>query len=142
MKNTHRTGRAIDLLIVHCTATKAGQPVRVSDIDRYHRSIGFNGVGYHYVVLEDGTIERGRDESIAGAHCRGYNAHSIGVAYAGGLDAGGRPADTRTAAQRVALRTLLGELKRRYPDARIAGHREFAAKACPCFDAAAEYSAL
>lgn len=73
------------------------------------------------------------------AHCRGHNGNSIGVAYVGGLDSRGKAADTRTEAQREALRRLIGELKGRFPEATVHGHREFAAKDCPCFDAGKEY---
>lgn len=130
--------RTINRIIIHCTATKAGRKVTVAEIDRWHRARGFRGIGYHYVIGLDGSVATGRNESVAGAHCKGYNARSIGVCYVGGLDAEGRPADTRTHAQRRALRELVCLLRRRYPEATVHGHREFAAKACPCFDVATE----
>ncbi len=142
MKKTNRTNRVIDYIIVHCTATPAGRDVRAADIDSYHRSQCFRCIGYHYVVDIDGKVEAGRPEGLSGAHCRGLNARSIGVAYVGGVDAAGRPVDTRTEAQRRALRVLLADLRRRYPEAAIRGHRDFAAKACPSFDATAEYADL
>lgn len=132
--------RTITLIIVHCSANKAGSALRLADIDRYHRSKGWKGCGYHYVIPADGTIEAGRAEEMPGAHCRNHNRHSIGVCYIGGLAENGLPADTRTGAQRIALRKLLGDLHRRYPNALIVGHRDLdGRKACPCFDAAAEY---
>lgn len=86
----------------------------------------------------------------------GHNRHSIGVCYEGGLDEAGHPADTRTDAQRTALRQLLATLRRRYPQARIVGHRDLSpdrngdgiisrgewVKHCPCFDATREYADL
>lgn len=134
--------RKIDLIVVHCTATPAGRNVSVADIRAWHIARGFADIGYHYIIALDGTVEPGRDISIAGAHARGYNAHSVGVCYVGGLDASGNPADTRTAAQRQALLSVLRELKSRFPDARIIGHRDVAAKACPCFDATKEYARI
>ena len=134
--------RKIDLIVVHCTATPAGRNVSVADIRAWHIARGFADIGYHYIIALDGTVEPGRDISIAGAHARGYNAHSVGVCYVGGLDASGNPADTRTAAQRQALLSVLSELKSRFPDARIIGHRDVAAKACPCFDATKEYARI
>ena len=122
--------RRIDTIIVHCTATKAMRHFNVNDVRRWHIQRGFNDIGYHYLVLVDGTIQTGRPLSIAGAHCQGHNAHSIGVCYVGGLNSQGAPADTRTPA------------KNQFPNATIHGHRDFAAKACPCFDATAEYENL
>lgn len=133
--------RKIEKIIVHCTATPEGREVTVAEIDRWHRARGFEGIGYHYVVYLDGSVCRGRAEERVGAHCRGQNARSIGVCYVGGLATDGHtPADTRTPRQREALRRLIGELKRRFRGATVHSHYEFAAKACPCFDAGAEYN--
>lgn len=132
--------RTITLIIVHCSANKAGSAFRLADIDRYHRSLGWKGCGYHYVIPADGTIEKGRAEAEVGAHCKNHNRNSIGVCYIGGLSADGKPMDTRTDAQRIALRRLLLYLHRKYPKALIVGHRDLdPQKACPCFDAVSEY---
>lgn len=131
--------RRIDAIIVHCTGTKGGQDFRAKDIDAWHKAKGWKGIGYHYVIDIDGTVERGRDDAAVGAHCSGHNAHSIGVCYVGGLDRNGKPKDTRTPAQRSAMLDLLYLLKQQYPDAVIYGHRDFANKDCPCFDAKNEY---
>lgn len=139
--STHAV-RAIDLIVVHCTATPTGRDISAADIDRWHRARGFRCIGYHYVVHLDGTVETGRPESEAGAHCKGHNARSIGVVYCGGLDSTGHPCDTRTSAQRHSLLELLRQLRSRYPQAQIRSHRDFAAKACPCFDATKEYASL
>lgn len=139
-KNTHQ--RDIDLIVIHCTATRGSHDIGVAEIDSLHRCRGFRSIGYHYVVRLDGTIETGRPESEAGAHCSGHNARSVGVVYCGGLDERNRPADTRTPAQRTAMLGLLRELRRRYPAAEIRSHRDFAPKACPCFDATLEYAGL
>ena len=134
--------RTINSIIIHCTATKPLAHINVNDVRRWHQQRGFNDIGYHYLVLVDGTVETGRPLSAIGAHCKGHNAHSIGICYVGGLNDKGKPADTRTPAQREAMRSLLISLKHRFPDATIHGHRDFAAKACPCFDATAEYAYL
>lgn len=95
------------------------------------------------MVRRDGTIETGRPLEMVGAHCKDHNRHSIGVCYEGGLDAEGRPADTRTEAQKRALRELLERLHAEFPKALIMGHNVFnPMKACPCFDAAAAYRDL
>lgn len=131
--------RKIDKIIVHCTATPEGRDVTVEEITRWHRARGFRTIGYHYLIRLDGTICPGRPENEIGAHCKGENARSVGICYAGGLASDGKtPKDTRTAAQRASLRRLVADLRERYPGATVHGHREFAAKACPCFDVATE----
>ena len=131
--------RSITLIIVHCSANKAGSALRMADIDRYHRSLGWKCCGYHYVIPTDGSIEIGRPEEMVGAHCVNHNKYSIGVCYIGGLAADGiTPADTRTEAQKVALQKLLADLKLRYPKALVFGHCEldYRKPHCPGFDAA------
>ena len=96
--------RSIDEIIVHCTATKAGQSFDVEDVRRWHLQRNFRDIGYHFLVLLDGTVQQGRTIAEVGAHCAGHNTRSIGVCYVGGLAASGSPADTRTPQQRKALR--------------------------------------
>ena len=136
--------RTVTLIIVHCSANKAGSALRMADIDRYHRSLGWKGCGYHFVIPTDGTIEKGRPVERVGSHCHNHNRHSIGVCYIGGLASDGKtPMDTRTPQQRAALRKLLEQLHREYPKALIVGHRDLnPRKACPCFDAVGEYREL
>ena len=137
--------RTITLIIVHCSAVKPDQTSSVAQIDSWHRQRGFHlGIGYHYVIRRDGTIEPGRPEWLIGAHCVNHNAHSIGVCYEGGLDIRGQPADTRTAEQKVAMRQLLEDLHRRYPRALIVGHHDLnLGKECPCIpNVAREYADL
>ena len=127
--------RKIRKIIIHCAATPEGKDYTVGQIDSWHRARGFKGIGYHYVVYRDGSVHTGRVPEIAGAHCSGHNADSIGVCYIGGCAADGRtPKDTRTPAQRMALERLVRDLIEEYPGATVHGHREFAAKACPSFD--------
>ena len=140
--------RNIDSIIVHCSATKAGQDFTATDIDRWHRERGFNGIGYHYVICLDGKLEKGRDVALAGAHCKGWNEQSIGICYIGGLDENGRPADTRTNAQKRVLYQIIMDLQREYNILQVLGHRDTSpdlngdgviepyeyVKACPCFD--------
>lgn len=130
--------RKIDKIVVHCSATETGRDFQAKDIDGWHRARGFARIGYHWVVRLDGRVEAGRPETTVGAHCLGQNRNSIGVCYIGGLK-GGKPCDTRTQAQKRSLERLMAIIRARYPEATVHGHREFAAKACPCFDAAAEY---
>ena len=133
--------RSVSLLIIHCSATLPGQHVTIQEIDRWHRQRGFDGIGYHFYIAVDGTIRIGRPLSKPGAHCKGYNAHSIGICYEGGLDEEGRPKDTRTLLQKAALVALLNKLREIYPSADIVGHNDLDPhKACPCFNAVEEYN--
>ena len=137
--------RLITLIVIHCSAVKPDQQSSVAQIDTWHHDRGYKfGVGYHYVIRRDGTIEAGRPEWMVGAHCVNHNKYSIGVCYEGGLDARGQPADTRTAEQKATLRQLLTDLHRRYPRASIVGHHDLnPQKDCPCIkDVAREYKDL
>ena len=137
------SSRQIKEIIVHCTATRAGVDCTVEDIRRWHKQQGWSDIGYHYVVYRDGSVHEGRNVNIAGAHCLGHNTYSIGVAYVGGVARDGKtPADTRTVAQAEGLERLMVELRRMYPQAHIFGHRDFARKACPCFDARKCYEGI
>ena len=117
----------IDSIIIHCSATRAGQDLTEKDIDRMHRARGFSQIG--------------------------YNKHSVGICYIGGLDANGKPADTRTIAQKAALRELVAKLCKEYEIIEVLGHRDTSPdldgsgevepkeyiKACPCFDVRSEF---
>ena len=135
--------RKINEIIVHCAATREGRDFTVEDITRWHKARGFATIGYHYVIYRDGSIHEGRPLEQIGAHCVGHNKHSIGICYIGGCASDGKtPKDTRTPEQKEALLALLRRLKARFPNATIHGHRDFAAKACPSFDAFREYRQL
>lgn len=154
----------IDAIVIHCSATRAGQNIGKKEITQMHLRRGFSTIGYNYVVRLDGTVEVGRSLQIDGAHCNSkgfsgvsYNKHSIGICYVGGLDATGKAADTRTPEQKKALREFVAKLIKEHPDIKeILGHRDTSPdldgdgivephewiKMCPCFDAAAEYKNL
>ena len=135
--------RTVTLVIIHCSAVRPGQRSRARDIDGWHRARGWKSIGYHYVVRRDGTVEEGRRLEEVGAHCTGHNGHSIGICYEGGLDEAGKPADTRTPAQRLALRQLVERMHARFPKALVVGHHDLnPMKACPCFDVVREYQDL
>lgn len=145
--------RAINHIIFHCTATKEHQDFRAADIDRWHKERGWSGIGYHYVVRLDGSLEKGRPDAKIGAHVKGHNHDSLGVVYVGGLDKNGKPKDTRTPAQKRKLLELAKKLKCDHPQADLSGHRDFSPdlngngiiepfeylKECPCYDPKTEY---
>lgn len=148
-----KSRRQIDGIVIHCTATKPGQDLTVADVRKMHKQKGWSDIGYHYLIRLDGRIEKGRDVDIIGAHVSGHNAHTIGVCYVGGLDATGKPYDTRTYNQKQSLLNLLKMLRVAYHKATIKGHRDYSPdkdgngtiepnewiKSCPCFNAINEY---
>lgn len=136
--------RKIDLIVIHCSATRCNRDFPVEALEACHRARGFNGIGYHYYITRDGQLHLTRSEAVPGAHARHFNTHSIGICYEGGLDEKGRPADTRTAAQKRTLLTLLYSLRTDYPKADILGHRDLpdVQKSCPCFDVRSEFKGV
>lgn len=140
----------LQYLVIHCTATPEGREVSAADIRRWHTSPapagrGWKQVGYTDLFHLDGRVERlvanNEDANVDpweitnGA--AGYNSVSRHVVYAGGCDAGMKPKDTRTAAQKEALRKYVLDFHARHPAVKIVGHNQLAAKACPSFDVVA-----
>ena len=144
--------RIINLIVVHCTATQGNRTLSPEALDLMHRRRGFNGTGYHYYIRKDGTVHLTRPIERVGAHAKGFNAHSIGICYEGGLDCNGHPADTRTPEQKSALRLLVHQLLKRFRKSYVCGHRDLSPdlngngvvepeewiKVCPCFDVGKE----
>lgn len=140
--------RSINLIVVHCSATRADRALTTEDLETIHRRRGFRGIGYHYYIRRDGTVVNTRSPELIGAHVKGHNAHSIGLCYEGGLDCDGKPADTRTPEQRSALRLLVCQLLKRFRNSYVCGHRDLSpdlngngvvepeewVKECPCFE--------
>jgi N-acetyl-anhydromuramyl-L-alanine amidase AmpD len=155
-----KSKRRIDYIAVHCTATPEGQAKTVEQIRAEHKKQGWSDIGYHYIIDLQGRVHLGRDVDISGSHVSGYNSYSIGVVYVGGLENNPKKPynelkakDTRTDAQKAALLSLLMDLRKLYPNAKIQGHRDFSKdkngngiidpweriKDCPSFDAKTEY---
>ena len=137
--------RVINKIIIHCAATPEGKDYTVEQIRQWHTSPKPKGnrwkdIGYHFVIYRDGSVHPGRPIEQIGAHTSGYNANSIGICYIGGCAKDGKtPKDTRTHEQKAALVKLVAELRRRFPNASVHGHNEFANKACPSFNVQKEF---
>jgi len=135
--------RKLDEIIVHCTATRPNwwenrsAEEKVREVRDWHVSgNGWSDIGYHWLIDTDGTVVAGRPEDKAGAHCRGHNSNSIGIALFGGHGSTktDRFEDNFTPAQDKALRRLIADLHGRYPTIqKVSGHNEYANKACPGF---------
>lgn len=154
--------RKIKWIVVHCSATRKGADIKGKSIAAGHLlpvskgGRGWKAPGYHYIVELDGNIYAALPEEKISNGVKGHNAEAVNVCYIGGVNAASTPEDTRTPAQKESLRRLLSELRERYPHARIAGHRDLSpdldgdgritprewTKACPSFDAAAEYRGI
>lgn len=137
--------REIKFIVIHCSATRCDVSFTLEQLEQCHRARGFKGIGYHYYITRDGRTHPTRAVSRVGAHAHGFNLHSIGICYEGGLDVGGMAVDTRTEAQKDALWDVVTILKHQYPRAMVLGHYQLSAlihKACPCFDAAGEYAVI
>ena len=116
--------RTINLIVIHCSATREDKDFTEYDLDVCHRRRGFNGAGYHFYIRKNGDIKSTRPIEKVGAHAKGFNRESIGICYEGGLDSKGRPKDTRTEWQKHSLRVLVLTLLKDYPECRVCGHRD------------------
>lgn len=137
--------RAIDLVVIHCSATPSGKWLGVQPwpqhrispnkvIDAWHAARGFArspqaraafhpelaAIGYHHVIDIDGAVYPGRHASEVGAHVAGHNANSIGICMVGGAE----PVAAYTTLQWMALATLVRTLLQAHPGARVVGHRD------------------
>jgi N-acetyl-anhydromuramyl-L-alanine amidase AmpD len=138
------TANDVKYIVIHCSATKPTIDVGAVEIDQWHKAKGWAGIGYHFVIRRNGTIEPGRplDQShtpgwqiMQGAHVAGWNSQSVGICLIGGIDDKGKPASNYTDEQWETLRYLVEVLRRIFPRAKAIGHTDLdPGKACPCFD--------
>lgn len=137
--------REICKIVLHCSATPEDRYHDASDLDRWHRSRGWNGIGYHFVILLDGTVETGRPLERQGAHVRGHNKDSIGICYIGGVSADRtHPLDTMRKEQADSFLDLVEELREEFGHIPVMGHNDFpgVAKACPSFKVSEKFPNL
>jgi hypothetical protein len=139
----------LQYLVIHCTATPEGREVSAEEIRRWHCAPpseggrGWRQVGYTDMIHMDGTVERlvaNNEDDVVDPWeitngAKGHNRAARHIVYVGGVGTDGKtPKDTRTAAQKEALKQYVKDFHRRFPSVRIVGHNELAAKACPSFD--------
>lgn len=141
--NDYHVNRKIDYVVLHCAATSLSHDdhIDIEDIRDWHvNGNGWRDVGYHYVIDRKGNIQEGRNLNTIGAHVRGYNSRSIGICLIGGFDRRGRGnlpyKKLYNLKQRNALSFLLDKLTKKFPRAKIKGHRDFPGvnKICPSFN--------
>lgn len=119
---------------MHCSATKPTMDIGVREIRQWHKEQGWLDVGYHFIIRRDGTVEEGRDVDAVGSHVKDHNHNSVGICLVGGVDDSNKFKANFTPSQMHSLRTLLDDLKTKYPKAVILAHHDVAPKACPSFD--------
>jgi N-acetylmuramoyl-L-alanine amidase len=127
----------IKFIVLHYSATYPDQDLDVADIDKMHKARGWDGVGYHYVIKRDGTVQKGRPDNVVGAHVAGHNTGSLGICCIGGIERATGPnfgVDNRTEAQKDATILLVQDLLRKHPNAQVVGHRDLSPTQCPGFD--------
>ena len=113
--------RAIRKIIVHHTGVDAS-------LEQLRRSVqrrGYSDIPYHFVITADGAVHATRPLERMGAHCKGHNADSVGVALMGNLDK-----TPPTEAQVAALLRLIADLRTKWP-VPVFGHGELRNTACP-----------
>ena len=154
--------RQVNQIVIHCTATPIDKGYSFDQLIKDHKARGFVTCGYHRYIKRNGTIYNGRHFDKIGAHAgKGFNAHSIGISYEGGIIAGGSPfkashaKDTRTEAQKASILLCIKEAMQYGNITSIVGHRDLSPdldgdgivephewiKQCPCFDCS-EYKYL
>lgn len=110
--------------ILHCSDSPQGRGDTAKTIHQWHLDRGWDGIGYHFVILEDGTVEAGRPEYWQGSHARGYN-ETLGICLIG--------EGSFTPAQFISLEKLLKDKGLKADE--VVGHSSVnQQKTCPCFD--------
>lgn len=131
----------IKYLTIHCAATPEGHDVKAKEVEKWDIA-KFGQKSYHLIVELDGRVHRSLKDDQIGAHVGKHNTGNIGICYVGGMDRDMKRAkDTRTAAQKAALKTLVATFRARYPGIKVLGHRDWPGvkKDCPSFDVKKEY---
>lgn len=135
VRPTHLSFRSLanrtvtDAIIVHHIGN-TNADVSAATVHQWHLHNGWSGIGYHFLIRKDGTIEEGRPLQTVGAHCHGENGHTVGINIVGNFEVAEPEPEQMDAAAR-----LIAALCRCYaliPSAStVFGHRDFNATACP-----------
>jgi hypothetical protein len=147
--------RKIELGVIHCSGSRENQSFTVEELRELHvEKNGWSDIGYHYYYTRDGKEHIGRPIERPGAHAKGHNKNSVALAYEGGLDSSGKPADTRTHEQILAMGVRINKLRVRFGQIPFLGHRDLSPdkngdgtieanermKECPCYHAIEEHN--
>lgn len=155
-KSTRPLRKSTSLIVIHCSGTQPSADIGAASIHAMHKarkdSKGrpWQGIGYHFVIRRDGTVEAGEDLAKSGSHVSGYNDKSVGICMIGGINSFGSIDQNFTSAQYISLGGLLPKLLTLYPGAKLVGHRDLSpdldgdgviekherVKGCPSMDVA------
>ena len=126
----YMTRKETNAIVIHHTGTLEDADVSAEQTDSAHKNNGWTGIGYHYIIRKDGTIEKGRPHSAIGAHAYGRNSDTIGIALSGNFEL-----VEPTAAQIESTALLIASLAMVYEIptdvTHILGHRDISPTACP-----------
>ncbi len=119
--------RQIKRVIVHCSDSERLSHDNYESIYKWHvTEKKWRDIGYHYLILKNGTVKKCRPVHEMGAHCYGQNKESIGICLTGRYEF--------SSDQYVSLQKLVDELKWLFGNIEINGHRDFSKKTCPNFE--------
>ena len=110
------------IILHHAAAKSCG----AATIHQWHLNNGWSGIGYHFVVRKNGTIERGRPENTVGAHASGSNSDSIGICFEGDF-----MSETMSDTQKNAGKELVAYLKNKYGISKVQKHSDVCSTDCP-----------
>ena len=120
-----------DCIVVHHIGMPNNDDVSAETVHEWHLNQGWAGIGYHFLIRKDGTIEQGRPLGTVGAHVYGENRHTIGINLAGNFELGDpTEAQTAAAARLIASLCTVYQLDPRWQGT-VKGHRDLNATACP-----------
>ena len=115
-------------LAIHHTATPPSvTPTRIAEMhvspDSNRGKEAWPGIGYHFFIHADGTIDQTNALETASYHVHRHNVYSVGVVFAGSFMNGKIPTSAQLRSGAHLTAWLMQELN--VPLARVWGHREF-----------------
>ncbi|EEQ48915.1 peptidoglycan recognition protein family protein [Selenomonas flueggei] len=119
-----------DCIVVHHIGN-TNADVSAETVHEWHLHNGWSGIGYHFLIRKDGTIEEGRPMGTVGAHVYGENRHTIGINIVGDFESAvPTEAQKHSAAHLIAALCIVYQLNPIW-GVTVKGHRDFNATACP-----------
>lgn len=131
----NQINREVTEVVVHWSDTYTNKNIGSEEINKSHISLGIGkGIGYHYVIRRDGSLQRGRPVNTEGEHAisNGHDKYSIGLVLVGGINAPSgtefattyRSAESFTSAQMNTFKEFCQAFFNRYPGGQILGHND------------------